>query len=55
MPANDRMDWLVEKATEFRRAAHYPFDVAGTRVLRLQGERADKKDRPLASRGYQRL
>ena len=42
MPANDRMDFLVEKATELGAAAIQP--LMGERsVLRLNGERADKK------------
>lgn len=42
MPANDRMDFLVEKATELGAAALQP--LMGERsVLRLTGERADKK------------
>lgn len=42
MPANDRMDWLVEKATELGVASIQPL-VAQRGVLRLKGERADKK------------
>ena len=42
MPANDRMDWLVEKATELGVASIQPL-VAERSVLRLAGERADKK------------
>lgn len=42
MPANDRMDWLVEKATELGVASIRPLVTAHT-VLRLKGERADKK------------
>ncbi len=42
MPANDRMDWLVEKATELGVASITPL-MAGRSVLRLKGERADKK------------
>jgi 16S rRNA (uracil1498-N3)-methyltransferase len=42
MPANDRMDFLVEKATELGAVALQP--LMGERsVLRLAGERADKK------------
>ncbi len=42
MPANERMDWLVEKATELGAASIQP--LMGERsVLRLKGERADKK------------
>lgn len=42
MPANDRMDFLVEKATELGAAVLQPL-VAERSVLRLAGERADKK------------
>lgn len=42
MPANDRMDWLVEKATELGAAAIQPVHTARS-VLRLAGERAAKK------------
>lgn len=42
MPANDRMDWLVEKATELGAASLQPL-VCERSVLRLKGERADKK------------
>jgi len=42
MPANDRMDGLVEKATELGVAAVQPL-VCERSVLRLAGERADKK------------
>ncbi len=42
MPANDRMDFLVEKATELGAVALQPL-VAERSVLRLSGERADKK------------
>lgn len=42
MPANERMDWLVEKATELGVAAIQPLMTAHG-VLRLSGERADKK------------
>ncbi|TDQ44322.1 16S rRNA (uracil(1498)-N(3))-methyltransferase [Tepidicella xavieri] len=42
MPANERMDWLVEKATELGVASIQPLMTERT-VLRLQGERADKK------------
>lgn len=42
MPANDRMDFVVEKATELGAAALQPL-VAERSVLRLAGERADKK------------
>ncbi|CAN7711857.1 16S rRNA (uracil(1498)-N(3))-methyltransferase [Variovorax sp. LjRoot130] len=42
MPANERMDWLVEKATELGVASIQPLMTAHG-VLRLAGERADKK------------
>ncbi len=42
MPANDRMDWLVEKATELGVASLQPL-MTERSVLRLSGERADKK------------
>jgi 16S rRNA (uracil1498-N3)-methyltransferase len=42
MPANDRMDFLVEKATELGAAVLQPL-VSERSVLRLAGERADKK------------
>jgi 16S rRNA (uracil1498-N3)-methyltransferase len=42
MPANDRMDFLVEKATELGAAALQPL-MSERSVLRLNGERADKK------------
>ena len=42
MPANDRMDWLVEKATELGVHRITPL-MSQHSVLRLQGERADKK------------
>ncbi|MDM0008669.1 16S rRNA (uracil(1498)-N(3))-methyltransferase [Variovorax sp. J22G73] len=42
MPANERMDWLVEKATELGVASIQPLATAHG-VLRLSGERADKK------------
>ena len=42
MPANERMDWLVEKAAELGAAAIQPLMSART-VLRLSGDRADKK------------
>lgn len=44
MPANERMDWLVEKATELGVAAIQPL-VCERSVLRLAGERADKRRR----------
>ena len=40
--ANDRMDWLVEKATELGVASITPL-LAERSVLKLKGERADKK------------
>nr|WP_311732036.1 16S rRNA (uracil(1498)-N(3))-methyltransferase [Variovorax paradoxus] len=42
VPANERMDWLVEKATELGVASIQPLMTARG-VLRLAGERADKK------------
>jgi 16S rRNA (uracil1498-N3)-methyltransferase len=42
MPANDRMDWLVEKAAELGAASVQPLHTAHS-VLRLSGERASKK------------
>ena len=42
MPANERMDALVEKATELGAAAIQPL-VCARSVLRLAGERADKR------------
>jgi 16S rRNA (uracil1498-N3)-methyltransferase len=42
MPANDRMDWLVEKATELGVASIQPL-MTERSVLRLSGERAEKK------------
>lgn len=42
MPANDRMDFLVEKATELGAAVLQPL-MSERSVLRLTGERADKK------------
>lgn len=42
MPANERMDWLVEKASELGAAGITPL-MADRSVLRLKGERADKK------------
>ena len=41
-PANERMDWLVEKATELGVASVTPL-VTERSVLRLSGERAQKK------------
>ena len=42
MPANERMDWLVEKAAELGAASLQPLHTAHS-VLRLAGERATKK------------
>jgi 16S rRNA (uracil1498-N3)-methyltransferase len=42
MPANDRMDWLMEKATELGVASIQPL-MTERSVLRLSAERADKK------------
>ncbi len=42
MPANDRMDWLVEKAAELGVTSVQPLHTAHS-VLRLAGERAVKK------------
>ena len=42
MPANERMDWLVEKATELGVVRIEPLHTAHS-VLRLSGERAQKK------------
>jgi 16S rRNA (uracil1498-N3)-methyltransferase len=42
MPANERMDWLVEKATELGAAAIRPL-LCERSVLRLDGERAERK------------
>jgi 16S rRNA (uracil1498-N3)-methyltransferase len=42
MPANERMDWLVEKAAELGVASIQPL-MTERSVLRLSGERADKK------------
>ena len=42
MPANERMDWLVEKATELGVTALQPL-MSERSVLRLSGERAEKK------------
>ena len=42
MPANERMDWLVEKATELGVAALQPL-VCERSVLRLDGDRAERK------------
>lgn len=44
MPANDRMDFLVEKATELGAAGVMPL-MSERSVLRLQGERAQKRQR----------
>ncbi|MGY8904719.1 MAG: 16S rRNA (uracil(1498)-N(3))-methyltransferase [Burkholderiales bacterium] len=42
IPANERMDWLVEKATELGAASLQPL-LTERSVLRLSGERADKR------------
>ena len=42
MPANERMDWLVEKAAELGAASIRPL-LAERSVLKLTGERAEKK------------
>ena len=42
MPANERMDWLVEKAAELGVASIHPL-VAERSVLKLSAERAEKK------------
>ena len=42
MPANDRMDWLIEKATELGAVSIQPLITERT-VLRLSAERAEKK------------
>jgi len=42
MPANERMDWLVEKATELGATRITPVMTQRT-VLRLSGDRADKR------------
>jgi len=42
MPANERMDWLVEKATELGVASIQPL-MTERSVLRLSGQRAGKK------------
>lgn len=44
VPAGDRMDWLVEKATELGAASVWPL-ITQRAVLRLHGERAIKKVR----------
>ena len=49
MPANDRMDGVIEKATEL--GAAYPALMSERSVLRLVGERADKETPALAWRG----
>ncbi|UFS55816.1 16S rRNA (uracil(1498)-N(3))-methyltransferase [Comamonadaceae bacterium M7527] len=42
MPANERMDWLVEKATELGAASITPL-MSQRSVVKLSGDRADKK------------
>ena len=54
MPANERMDWLVEKATELGVASIQPL-LAERSVLRLAGERAREEAGALAGRRDRRL
>lgn len=42
MPANERMDWLIEKSAELGVASIQPL-MSERSVLRIKGERADKK------------
>ena len=42
MPANERMDWLIEKATELGVASIQPL-MSERSVLRVKADRADKK------------
>lgn len=42
MPANERMDWLVEKASELGAASLQPL-ITARAVVRLAGERAQRK------------
>ena len=42
MPANERMDWLVEKATELGASAVAPL-MSARGVLRLEGDRAQRR------------
>lgn len=42
MPANERMDWLLEKATELGAASVQPLQTERS-VLRLDGERAERR------------
>lgn len=42
LTANERMDWLIEKATELGAASFWPL-AADRSVLKLTGERAEKK------------
>ena len=42
MPANERMDWLIEKATELGVASIQPL-MSERSVLRIKGDRAEKK------------
>ena len=42
MPANERMDWLIEKATELGAASIQPLAAARS-VVKLSGERAAKR------------
>jgi hypothetical protein len=49
MPANERMDALIEKATELG-VARCSRSLCDRSVLRLAGERAQNEGRPLARR-----
>ena len=42
MPANERMDWLIEKAAELGATSIQPL-MSERSVLRIKGDRADKK------------
>ena len=42
MPANERMEWLIEKATELGATSIQPL-MTERSVVRLSGERAEKK------------
>ena len=48
MPANERMDWLIEKAAELGVASLQPLQTAHS-VLRLSGERATRKQQHWAA------
>jgi 16S rRNA (uracil1498-N3)-methyltransferase len=50
MPANDRMDWLVEKATELGVASIQPL-MTERSVLALVGRTRRQKSSPLAQCG----